>query len=58
MSFVTAKFLSVQYICKIELNMFNFQFRDPLSYFSVGYKNESNNDNDSKKEDLIQLFDI
>ena len=29
----------------------------PVS-FSVGYKNESNNANDSKKEDLSQLFDI
>ena len=38
--------------------MFHFQFLDPISKFSVGYKNESNNDNDSKKEDLSRLFDI
>ena len=37
---------------------FHFQFLDPLSSFSVGYKSESNNANDSKKEDLSQLFDI
>ena len=38
--------------------MFHFQFMDPLSSFSVGYKGESNDANDSKKEDLSQLFDI
>ena len=38
------------------LDMFHFQFLDPLSSFSVGYKSESNNANDSKKEDLSQLF--
>ena len=38
--------------------MFHFQFLDPLSSFSVGYKSESNNANDSKKEDLSQSFGI
>ena len=40
------------------LIMFHFQFMDPLSSFSVGYKGESNDANDSKKEDLSQLFGI
>ena len=43
---------------QIFLDMFNFQFLDPLSSFSVGYKSESNDANDSKKEDLSQLFGI
>ena len=34
------------------------QFLDPFSSFSVGYKIESNNANDSKKEDLSQFFGI
>ena len=38
--------------------MFHFQFLDSLSSFSVGYKSESNNANDSKKEDLGQFFGI
>ena len=38
--------------------MFYFQFLDPISLFSVGYKSESNNANDSKKEDLSQFFGI
>ena len=38
--------------------MFHFEFLDPLSSFSGGYKSESNNANDSKKEDLSQLFGI
>ena len=38
--------------------MFNFQFIAPLSSFCVGYKSESNDANDSKKEDLSQLFGI
>ena len=38
--------------------MFYFELLDPLSSFSVGYKSESNDANDSKKEDLSQLFDI
>ena len=37
---------------------FHFQFMDPLSSFSVGYKGESNDANNSKKEDLSQLFGI
>ena len=37
---------------------FHFQFLDPLSSFSVEYKSESINANDSKKEDLSQLFCI
>ena len=40
------------------IHMFHFQFMDPLSSFSVGYKGESNDANDSKKEDLSQLFGI
>ena len=40
------------------LHMFHFQFMEPISSFSVGYKSESNDANDSKKEDLSQLFDI
>ena len=40
------------------MHMFHFQFMDPLSSFSVGYKGESNDANDSKKEDLSQLFGI
>ena len=40
------------------LDMFHFQFMNPLSSFSVGYKSESNDANDSKKEDLSQLFGI
>ena len=39
------------------LHTFNFQFMDPLSSFSVGYKSESNDANDSKKEDLSQIFE-
>ena len=37
---------------------FHFQFLDPLSSFSVGYKSESNNANDSKMEDLSQQLGI
>ena len=37
---------------------FHFQFMHPLSSFSVGYKSESNDANDSKEEDLSQLFGI
>ena len=40
------------------MDKFHFQFMDPLSSFSVGYKGESNDANDSKKEDLSQLFGI
>ena len=40
------------------LVMFHFQFLDPLSSLFVGYKSESNNANDSKNEDLSQLFVI
>ena len=40
------------------INMFHSEFLDPLSSFSVGYKSESNDANDSKKEDLSQLFCI
>ena len=40
------------------LNKFNSEFLDPLSSFSVGYKSESDDANDSKKEDLSQLFCI
>ena len=36
--------------------MFHSEFLDPLSSFSVGYKSESYDANDSKKEDLSQLF--
>ena len=35
---------------------FHSEFLNPLSSFSVEYKSESNNANDSKKEDLSQLF--
>ena len=42
----------------LDMYKFNFQFLDPLSSFSVGYKSESNDANDSKKEDLSQLFGI
>ena len=42
----------------IHIYMFHFQFLYPLSSFSVGYKNESNNANDSKKEDLSQQLGI
>ena len=38
--------------------MLDFQFLDPLSSFSVGYESESNNANDSKKEDLSQQLGI
>ena len=38
--------------------MFHFQFLDPLSSFSVGYKSESNDANDSKQGDLSQLIGI
>ena len=34
------------------------EFLDPLSSFSVGYKSQSYDANDSKKEDLSQLFCI
>ena len=40
------------------LRMFHFQFLDPLSSFSVGYKSESNNPDDSKKEELSQQLGI
>ena len=57
--------LSIQKACpgytqtiKTDYDMFHFQFMDPLSSFSVGYKGESNDANDSKKEDLSQLFGI
>ena len=40
------------------LIMFYSEFLDPLSSFSVGYKTESNDANDSKKEDLSQHFCI
>ena len=42
----------------IFLFMFHSEFLDPLSLFSVGYKSESNDANDSKKEDLSQLVCI
>ena len=35
---------------------FHSEFLDPLSSFSDGYKSESNDANDSKKEDLSQLL--
>ena len=38
--------------------MFNFQLLDSLNSFSVGYKSESNDANNYKKEDLSQLFGI
>ena len=47
-----------RHIVKLNIAMFHFQFLDPLSSFSVGYKSESNNANDSKKQDLSQLFCI
>ena len=37
---------------------FHSEFLDPLNSFSVGYKSESNDANDSKMEDLGQLFCI
>ena len=37
---------------------FHSEFLDPLSSFSVEYKSQSNDVNDSKKEDLGQLFCI
>ena len=40
------------------LDKIHFQFLYPLSSFSVGYKSESNNANDSKKEDLSQQLGI
>ena len=36
--------------------MFHSEFLDPLGSFSVGYKSESNDSNDSKKEKFSQLF--
>ena len=42
----------------IEISIFHFQFMDPLSSLYVKYKSESNDANDSKKEDLSQLFGI
>ena len=36
--------------------MFQSEFLDPLSSLSVGYKSQSNDANDSKKEDISQLF--
>ena len=38
--------------------MFQSEFLDPLSSFFVGYNSESNDANDSKKEELSQLFYI
>ena len=40
------------------MHIFYSEFLDPLSSFSVGYKSQSNDVNDSKKEDLSQLFCI
>ena len=40
------------------MSRFHFQFLDPLSSFTVGYKSESNNANDSKKEDSSQQLGI
>ena len=48
----------IEMFIEIKVPMFHFQLLDPLSSFSVGYKSESNNANDSKKEDLSQLFCI
>jgi hypothetical protein len=46
-------------IVKVDkIYMFHSEFLDPLSSFSVWYKSESNIANDSKKEDLSQLFGI
>ena len=39
-----------------QLNMFHSEFLDPFRSFSVGYKSQSNDANDSKKEDLSRLF--
>ena len=38
--------------------MFHSEFLDPLSLFSVGYKSESNDANDSRKEDLSNFLYI
>ena len=38
------------------MHKFHSEFLDPLSSFSVGYKSQSNDANDSKKEDLSRLF--
>ena len=45
-------------LAHLRFPMFHFQFLEPLSSISVGYKSESNNANDSKKEDLSQQLDI
>ena len=37
------------FVAHIMKDMFHFEFLDQLSSFFVGYKNESNNANDSKK---------
>ena len=38
--------------------MFHSQFLGPVSSIYVGFKNKSNDDDDSNKEDLSQLFDL
>ena len=40
------------------LHRFHSEFQDLLSSFSVGYKSESNDANDSKKEGVSQLIRI
>ena len=57
-SFTWSSLCSSKMNLDVMLHMFHFQFLDPLSSFSVGYKSESNDANDSKKEDLSWLFGI
>ena len=46
------------YLGAVHILHHHSEFLVPLSSFSVGYKSESNDANDSKKEDLSQLFCI
>ena len=48
----------ISYHLALNWHMFHSEFLDPLSSISVGYKIQSNDVNDSKKEDLSQLFSI
>ena len=50
--------LALNLLWNFNRHMFHFQFMDPLRSFSVEYKSESNDANDSKKKDSSQLFGI
>ena len=53
MHFITTREQKILYK---EIYMFHSEFLDPLSSCFVGYKSESNDADDSKKEDLSQFF--